>query len=203
MTDSLYEYFPKAYLLLGGHANQYKRLYENAIEAAKQHLFFRPLNADNRALLLAGDARLSSAGSVKLEPETQHLACFAGGMVALGAKIFNRTDDLLVARQLVDGCVWAYDAMPMGIMPETFSAVPCTGTEDCTWSLAKWHAAVKYSYSSDYNALHLDVQDIIKADGLQPGFAKIKDPRFLLRYALLPVHLSLNPNTYFHTPVIV
>jgi len=181
MTDSLYEYFPKQYLLLGGHADQYRRLYENAIEPAKKHMFFRPLNANGQDILLAGDVRLSAAGSVKLEPEAQHLSCFVGGMVALGAKIFNRTDDLLVAHRLVDGCVWAYDSMPTGIMPEMFRAVPCDGPDDCAWSVAKWHAAVKYSYSSDYHALHLDVQDIIKADGLQPGFAKIKDPRFLLR----------------------
>lgn len=181
MTDSLYEYFPKQYLLLGGHADQYRRLYEAAMEPAKKHLFFRPLNPNDQEILVAGDARLSSAGTVKLEPDTQHLSCFAGGMLALGSKLFNRTEDMEVARKLVDGCVWAYDAMPTGIMPETFRAVPCNGEEDCKWNAEKWHAAVKYSYSSDYNALRLDVHDIIKADGLQSGFAKIGDPRFLLR----------------------
>lgn len=181
MSDSLYEYFPKQYLLLGGRLDQYKRLYENAIEPAKNHLFFRPLTPHGQDILIAGDARISSAGSVKLEPETQHLACFAGGMVALGAQIFNRTEDLIVARKLVDGCVWAYDSMPTGIMPETFRAMPCYGEEDCTWSVEKWHAAVKYSSSSDISTRQLDIQDIIKADGLQPGFAKIGDPRFLLR----------------------
>lgn len=181
MTDSLYEYFPKQYLLLGGHADQYKRLYETAIEPAKKHLFFRPLTPERQHVLVAGDARLSSAGSVKLEPDAQHLSCFAGGMVALGSRIFNRTEDMDVARKLVEGCVWAYDAMPTGIMPETFRLVPCAGEEDCAWNVDKWHAAVKYSYSSDYNALQLDVQDIIKADGLPPGFAKIGDARFLLR----------------------
>lgn len=181
MSDSLYEYFPKQHLLLGGRTNQYRRLYENAIEPAKKHMFFRPRTPQGQNILIAGDARLSSAGSVKLEPNGQHLACFAGGMVALGAKIFNRTDDMDVARKLVDGCVWAYDSMPTGIMPETFRMTPCYGEEDCVWDVEKWHAAVKYSYSSDYNAQQYDIQDIIKADGLQPGFSKIADPRFLLR----------------------
>ncbi|KAI8942251.1 hypothetical protein NX059_000332 [Plenodomus lindquistii] len=181
MTDSLYEYLPKQYLLLGGQAVQYKRLYENAIEPAKKYIFFRPLTPDGQDILVAGDVRLSSAGSVKLEPDAQHLSCFAGGMVALGAKIFNRTEDMDVARKLVDGCVWAYDSMPTGIMPEMFRVVPCNGEEDCTWNVEKWHAAVKYSYSNNVNSLQWDVQDIIKADGLQPGFAKIADPRFLLR----------------------
>jgi mannosyl-oligosaccharide alpha-1,2-mannosidase len=183
MSDSLYEYFPKQYLLLGGQSSQYRRLYESAIEPAKQHLFFRPMIPQAQDILISGNARISSAGSVKLEPDGQHLACFAGGMVALGAMMFNRTEDMDVARKLVDGCIWAYESMPTGIMPETMRAIPCENAEDCPWDIKKWHDAVKYSYSTDYNSLQMDVPDIIKADGLQPGFAKIGDPRYLLRYA--------------------
>ncbi|KAF1847341.1 glycoside hydrolase family 47 protein [Cucurbitaria berberidis CBS 394.84] len=181
MSDSLYEYFPKQYLLLGGLSEQYRNLYDNAIEAAKQHLFFRPLIPQDQNILISGDARISSAGSAKIEPDGQHLTCFAGGMVALAAKVFNRTDELDVARKLVDGCIWAYDSMPMGIMPETFKTIPCYSDEDCAWDIKKWHTAVKDAYSADYNTLQWDVPDIIEADGLQPGFAKIGDPRYLLR----------------------
>ncbi|CAO2651672.1 Nn.00g042420.m01.CDS01 [Neocucurbitaria sp. VM-36] len=181
MSDSLYEYFPKQYLLLGGLSNQYRNLYEAAIEAAKKHLFFRPLISQDQNILISGDARISSAGSVKLEPDGQHLTCFAGGMVALGAQVFSRTDDLDIARKLVNGCIWAYDSMPTGVMPETFRMIPCHDEEDCTWDINKWHEAVKSSYSADYNTLQWEVQDIIKADGLQPGYAKISDPRYLLR----------------------
>ncbi|KAH8638138.1 hypothetical protein IG631_05908 [Alternaria alternata] len=181
MTDSLYEYLPKQHLLLGGLTDQYRKLYENAIEPAKKHLFFRPRVPQGQDILVSGDARISSFGSVKLEPNGQHLACFTGGMVALGAKIFNRTDELDIARKLVDGCTWAYEAMPTGIMPETFRMMPCFGEEDCAWDVEKWHASVKYSYSSNIHAEHYDVQDVIKEIGLQPGFSKIGDPRFLLR----------------------
>ncbi|KAJ4363652.1 hypothetical protein N0V83_009948 [Neocucurbitaria cava] len=181
MSDSLYEYFPKQYLLLGGLSDQSRKLYETAIEPAKKHLFFRPLIPQDQNILISGNARLSSAGSVKLEPDGQHLACFTGGMVALGARIFNRTGDLDIARKLVDGCIWAYDSMPTGVMPETFKMIPCYGDEDCKWDITKWHAAVKSSYSADYDTLHQDVQDIITADGLQPGYARITDPRYLLR----------------------
>jgi mannosyl-oligosaccharide alpha-1,2-mannosidase len=182
MTDSLYEYLPKQHLLLGGLTDQYRKLYESAIKPAKEHLFFRPRIPQGQDILISGDARISSFGSVKLEPNGQHLACFAGGMVALGAKIFNRTDELDVARKLVDGCTWAYEAMPTGIMPETFRMMPCYGEEDCAWDVEKWHASVKHSYSSNIHAEHYDVQDVIKEIGLQPGFSKIADPRFLLRY---------------------
>jgi mannosyl-oligosaccharide alpha-1,2-mannosidase len=66
-------------------------------------------------------------------------------------------------------------------MPETFRMMPCFGEEDCAWDVEKWHASVKYSYSSNIHAEHYDVQDVIKEIGLQPGFSKIGDPRFLLR----------------------
>jgi len=181
MTDSLYEYLPKQHLLLGGLTDQYRKLYERAIEPAKEHLFFRPRIPQGDNILVSGDARISTSGTVKLEPNGQHLACFTGGMVALGAKIFNRTDELDVARKLVDGCTWAYDTMPTGIMPETFRMMPCFGEEDCAWDVEKWHASVRYSYSNNIHAEHYDVQDVIKEVGLQPGFSKIGDPRFLLR----------------------
>jgi mannosyl-oligosaccharide alpha-1,2-mannosidase len=192
MSDSLYEYFPKQHLLLGGLTSQYQKLYEGAIEPAKKHLFFRPMNPQNQNLLVSGSVRTSTANTIELDPEGQHLACFAGGMVALGARVFNRTDELDVARKLVDGCIWAYDSMPTGIMPETFRAIPCHSDVDCSWSTDRWHEVVQKEYSSG-KSRDLDVRDIIKADGLQPGFTSIKDPRFLLRYAR---HPRLNRITY-------
>lgn len=187
MTDSLYEYLPKQYLLLGGASDQYRKLYESAIEPAKKYLFFRPMTPQNQHILISGTVRTSTLGTIKLDPEGQHLTCFAGGMVALGARIFNRTEDLDVARKLVDGCIWAYDSMPTGVMPETFRTIPCLGDADCAWSTDRWHEKVKKE-NSNYDAEEHDVRDIIKADGLQPGFTSIRDPRFLLRFVASEVY---------------
>ena len=71
--------------------------------------------------------------------------------------------------------------MPTGIMPEAFSMVPCVNDEDCVWDVEKWHDAVKLAHSTTLHAEHYDVQDVIKEVGLQPGFSRIGDPRFLLR----------------------
>jgi len=180
-ADSLYEYFLKEHMLLGGHSNQYRDLYEHSIDAAKENLFFRPLNPENQDILISGSARKSALGRVKLDPEGQHLACFTGGMVALGAQVFDRGDDLLTARKLVDGCIWASDATPTGIMPEMFHLVPCEDPDKCLWDTERWHAGVKAE--SGLGRLG-DIPDIIREDGLQPGFTKIADKRFLLRYAL-------------------
>ncbi|KAF2875060.1 class I alpha-mannosidase-like protein [Massariosphaeria phaeospora] len=171
MSDSLYEYFPKQHLLLGGRGDQYRKLYERAIDAAKQYLFFRPLNPQNQDILVSG-----STERTDLEPEGQHLACFTGGMVGLSAKIFNRTAELGIARKLVEGCIWAYDSMPTGIMPEAFRLAPCPDPEDCTWSEARWHLAVTKAHYP-----RKDAAAIIAEHGLQPGFTRIGDRRFLLR----------------------
>ncbi|KAF2270102.1 class I alpha-mannosidase-like protein [Lojkania enalia] len=177
MSDSLYEYFPKEYLLLGGLMDQYKKLYEHAIDAAKQHLFFRPMNPTNQDILVSGTVKITASNHINLKPEGQHLSCFAGGMVGIGAKIFNRSDELDVARKLADGCIWAYDSMPTGIMPEIFEVVPCQNTSECIWSEERWHEAVMENAVGRTS----NVSQIIKEDGLQPGYTKIQDRRFLLR----------------------
>jgi mannosyl-oligosaccharide alpha-1,2-mannosidase len=180
MSDSLYEYFPKQHLLLGGLEDQYRKLYEGAIEAAKKHLFFRPMIPQNQNILISGTVRTSTLGTIKLDPEGQHLTCFAGGMVALAAKAFNRTEELGTARKLVDGCIWAYDSMPTGVMPETFKTIPCYSEDDCIWSTDRWHDFVKKASTDDLPE-GSDVRELIEAAGLQPGFTSINDPRFLLR----------------------
>ena len=94
-------------------------MYTSFIEKAKEHIFFRPM-VKNRDILISGMTTVETSGDIKLKPEGQHLSCFVGGMVALASKVFGRPDDLDVARKLVDGCVWAYESTPSGIMPEVF-----------------------------------------------------------------------------------
>lgn len=189
MADSLYEYFPKQHLMLGGRSDQYRSMYLTALESAKEHIFFRPLNPDNQQLLLPGVLQRKSAINIKLIPEAQHLTCFAGGMVALAAKAFQQTDDLEVARQLLDGCLWAYESMPSGIMPETFYAAPCKHTTDdnCTWTNEKWYRAVndptpgRHAVDDTRQEAMDQAQTVIKNAKLAPGFTRIIDSRYLLR----------------------
>ena len=189
MSDSLYEYLPKVptgsnmksrvlqltpsqqYMMLGGLDDRYRRMYGHALEVAKKHVLYRPMNRGNQDILLAGSAHVKDDGKIDLDPQGQHLTCFVGGMVAIGAKIFGR-DELDIARKLVDGCIWAYESMPTGIMPETFHAVPCS--MDCQWNETRWHQGIlRY---------HKDLQ-VITAEHkrLTPGFTEVADPRYLLR----------------------
>ncbi|KAF1812520.1 class I alpha-mannosidase [Eremomyces bilateralis CBS 781.70] len=186
MADSLYEYLPKEHLLLGGTTQQYAQMYEFAIEAAKEHLFFRPLTPGNQDILISGSVRKSSFGALKQDPQGQHLTCFVGGMVALGAKIFSRPEELTTARQLVDGCIWAYESMPSGIMPETFRVMPCKDPHDCEWSREAWlkgifdmnHKAA--GPKDDENKVAFAENWVVQAK-LSQGFTEVMDKRYILR----------------------
>jgi mannosyl-oligosaccharide alpha-1,2-mannosidase len=159
MADSTYEYLLKEYMLLGGRSPQYQDLYEYAIDTAKEQLFFRPLTISNADILISGNAHITPGLPRTLDPEGQHLSCYIGGMLGVGSRIFDRPDDLPIARKLVNGCLWAYHSMPTGIMPESFHVTPCTDPDDCPW--------VEQPNSEDSNRL--------------PDFYDIPDKRYILR----------------------
>ena len=177
MADSLYEYLPKMHILLGGILSDYGIMYESFVEAAKRYMFFRPMNPENRNLLIPGSAHTMLDG-VSLDGSAQHLACFVGGMIGIGAKTFNREKDIEVAEQLTDGCVWAYESTASGIMPEIFNAVSCPASDDCTWSAQKWHDEVLMRYGFPLNTT---AEFIIERDHLPPGFTEFVEGKYILR----------------------
>ena len=192
MADSAYEYLPKQWILMASRVDDYRRMYEKAYDVAKKHLFFRPMTERGQDILLSGNAFTKDEGPPELDPQGQHLACFAGGMVGLAGKVFRRPEDLDVARRLVDGCLWAYNAFPSGLMPETFHTVPChigIGTPDagaCVWSREKWLTAVADRQGTDPTLEKMSTTERgeywVKQKNLAPGFTDIGDPRYILRY---------------------
>ena len=173
MSDSLYEYLPKQYMLLGGRLPEYREMYEYAMETAKSNLFFRPMNQQNKDILISGPLSFFEHG--KASPaEGQHLVCFAGGMLAIGAKIFKR-DDLTTAQKLVDGCIWAYNVVPQGIMPETFVAIKCT--DDCKWDGDLWRKEA-LARATDFKGT---ADEYIDEKRLPPGMVDIPQRLYLLR----------------------
>lgn len=185
MADSLYEYLPKQHLLLGGHTDQYARMYEKALATAKERLFFKPLTPENHDILFSGVLKRLSAVNIHLTKEGTHLTCFVGGMVGLGARAFGNDSELLTARQLTDGCIWAYESMPSGIMPEVFLAKACT-PNDCEWSNERWYEGIRHDdtdANSEARRLPLEqrAKGVIERQNLVPGFTRIKDPRYILR----------------------
>lgn len=138
--DSTYEYFPKQFLLLGGLEPKYRTMHLKTVEAVKKWLLFRPMTPDDRDILFS--AKIQTRGSPETDAvtdfEVAHLTCFIGGMFGMGGKIFDQPIDVEIAKKLTDGCVWAYESMPSGIMPEGASAVPCESVNDCHWNETVW-----------------------------------------------------------------
>ncbi|KAF2157548.1 glycoside hydrolase family 47 protein [Myriangium duriaei CBS 260.36] len=196
-ADSMYEYLPKQHLLINGRTDSYKKMYTSAIEAAKENLFFRALSPNDTEIMFSGISSGSSLDTLRHESISEHLTCFVGGMVGLGAKIFSREEDLKIARQLTDGCIWAYDMMPTGIMPEIFTVQRCgnsyasklkgDGNPGCEWSQEKWFKALVDADSiwnppeNKDTPLEEQARQVVLSKKLRPGFINIRDPRYLLR----------------------
>ncbi|KAH7323812.1 putative class I alpha-mannosidase [Rhexocercosporidium sp. MPI-PUGE-AT-0058] len=171
LADSTYEYLPKQYMLLGGQMKSYQNMYEKFIPVAKKYLFFRPMTVNDEDILISGNVDLAAGGTPRFSPDLQHLTCFTGGMLAIAGKIFNRPEDVIDGGKLTDGCVWAYRNTVTGIMPETFTAVPCANRTTCTWDSQKWFNAV------DSNGDEALTRQRIETERLAPGFANVRDAR--------------------------
>lgn len=142
--DSAYEYFPKQYLLLGGLEDKYRTMHLKVSEAVKKYLLFRPMAPGNPDILFSAKVTSPDHTDQKLsyEWEVTHLTCFLGGMFGLGGKIFGSPEDVEIGRKLADGCAWAYEVMPTGIMPEYSMVLPCAKADDCEWNKTAWYNAI-------------------------------------------------------------
>ncbi|KAL4743594.1 glycosyl hydrolase family 47-domain-containing protein [Aspergillus similis] len=148
LGDSTYEYLPKEYMLLGGNNDQYLNMYQKAMDTVREYLVYQPMLKNNRDVRFLATVSMTKSldakppGRTTFAYEGTHLTCFAGGMFAIGAKLFGLDKDLKLGSQLTDGCVWAYEATKSGIMPEAFQLVPCKKGEPCEWDEDAYYMAM-------------------------------------------------------------
>ena len=188
MADSMYEYLPKQFLMLGGRLDQYRSLYQNAFAAIKAFILFKPMTPTNEDIVLAGTVRAFKPPKIELDPQMQHLSCFAGGMIALASKVFDRPADLELAAQLTNGCLWAGRITASGIMPELFHTVPCPGgLQACQWNEDAWSDDMFRRNTNDFQnsdkARHKQQQMKLKQDRLRlpSSMSAIASRQYFLR----------------------
>ncbi|KAL4919920.1 glycoside hydrolase [Aspergillus aurantiobrunneus] len=183
MVDSAYEYLPKEHMLLGARTQQYQRMYESAITPIKQRILFRPMTKDGTDILFAGNIYATTKSGQKIDPQAEHLKCYLGGTVGIGAKVFDRSEELSIARKLTDGCIWAYDIMPTGIMPEVLYLSPCEDANNCPWDEQQWYRDVRSRPPEHANIAKTEAaaKALIENLGLYPGVSEIADARYMLR----------------------
>ncbi|KAK4198809.1 family 47 putative glycoside hydrolase [Triangularia verruculosa] len=182
--DSAYEYFPKQYLLLGGLVPKYKTMHEKTVAAVKKYLLFRPMTKGDPDILFSAKATSTdgTADNLNYEWEITHLTCFLGGMFGLGGKIFESPEDVEIGKKLAEGCFWAYDVMPTGIMPEHARIMPCKSAMDCKFNETAWHEQLDYRaayrpqemerYYESKAAWKEQVEEIKREQALQKGRAE-------------------------------
>lgn len=137
-----------------------------------------PGNAD---ILMSGSAYSDNSG-VFPESQMQHSACFAGGMVGIGAKVFERSDELAIARKLTNGCLWAYNSTQTGIMPEMFRLVSCRHSDQCEWNEERWWRAIVSKPQDNFSTHNRQLApNVIKESRLPIGFYEVSDRRYQLR----------------------
>lgn len=160
-------------------------MYTTYLDAAKKHLFFKPMMPDNLDLLIAGSAEAQFDSQIKLKPEGQHLSCFVGGLVALSSKIFDLPDDMSIANKLVNGCSWAYFSTETGIMPEVFAAIPPGTDPDNKWDKARWLEGINAmhppGHPDEVKDADARAEKIASSLRIPKGMSAVLDGRYILR----------------------
>jgi mannosyl-oligosaccharide alpha-1,2-mannosidase len=130
MADSAFEYFGKTWQLLLGNEPAYRRLYEKSLNIASSYLLYRPSTPDQADILISANYHTDTAHR---DSQSQHLACFTGGMYLLGGRLFSNTSHIEIGKKLADGCAWAYKNSPLGVMPEIFEMKACPTFSPCPY----------------------------------------------------------------------
>ncbi|EGG03425.1 family 47 glycoside hydrolase [Melampsora larici-populina 98AG31] len=125
MADSYYEYLIKQYQLLGLQSPQYSKMYTSILKSAKENLKktfqLEPTNQTQtsitpKIITILGDR--SGGKDSNLVNSLDHLTCFSGAMIGLGARLLDNVEDLDLAVSYTDSCVWAYESTKTGLGPE-------------------------------------------------------------------------------------
>ncbi|KAF7173132.1 hypothetical protein CNMCM5623_005355 [Aspergillus felis] len=114
--------------------DQYLQMYRAALDSAVKYHLFRPKTPGDQDILFPGSLEARGNGQPALRTEVQHLACFVGGMVGLGARLNDSLEELAIAIKLTEGCVWAYQNTASGIMPKVFYIDDCPSDGSCEWT---------------------------------------------------------------------
>jgi len=112
LGDSFYEYLLKAWLLSGKKDHVAREMYDAAVVALEKFV----IATSKGGLTYAGEYR-----NYRLEPKMGHLACFCGGMFALGAQDSERKGHYMdLGEKIAHTCHESYDRSPTKLGPESF-----------------------------------------------------------------------------------
>jgi mannosyl-oligosaccharide alpha-1,2-mannosidase len=115
MADSYYEYLIKQHQLIGGATDQFAEMYADAVDKAQEVLYADLPFYEGRGMMTISGRHHPGRG---LGYDLEHLSCFAGGMLGLGAKLLDRPADLDVGQAFTRTCYHLGASTPSGLQPE-------------------------------------------------------------------------------------
>ncbi|KNC49575.1 mannosyl-oligosaccharide 1,2-alpha-mannosidase [Thecamonas trahens ATCC 50062] len=111
LGDSFYEYLLKQWLLTSKTEPKYRRMYDETVAGIRQHLVARSTKS--------GLTYVAERMGNRLVHKMDHLACFLGGMFALGAESHQLDDEVFsLGAAITETCHQLYARSPSGIAPE-------------------------------------------------------------------------------------
>ncbi|KAF2894512.1 hypothetical protein ILUMI_11640 [Ignelater luminosus] len=114
LGDSFYEYLLKAWIQSNKEDNEARQMFDDAMQAVMQHM----LHTSPSGLMYFAELKFD-----RLEHKMDHLGCFSGGLLALGAKsLKNEMSEryMEVADKITHTCHESYDRSYTKLGPESF-----------------------------------------------------------------------------------
>lgn len=114
LGDSFYEYLLKAWLQSGQSDTTAREMYDGAMQAIVEHM----IRTSAGGLIYASDMKFE-----RLEHKMDHLACFAGGLFALGAQTQqdeNSAKYMEIGEGITNTCHESYIRTETHLGPEAF-----------------------------------------------------------------------------------
>lgn len=114
LGDSFYEYLLKAWLQSGQTDEDARQMYDDAMQAIVQHM----IRTSAGGLTYVSDMKFD-----RLEHKMDHLACFSGGLFALGAATYQNqytTRYMEIGKGITNTCHESYAQTATKLGPEAF-----------------------------------------------------------------------------------
>lgn len=114
LGDSFYEYLLKSWIQSGQTDTQAREMYDDAMAAIKENM----IRTSTGGLTYVSDLKFDH-----LDHKMDHLACFAGGLFALGAHTQpdeKSADYMAIGAGLTNTCHESYIRTPTHLGPEAF-----------------------------------------------------------------------------------
>ncbi|ORZ13469.1 glycoside hydrolase [Absidia repens] len=113
-ADSYYEYLLKTHMLMDGKENLQLDMWKTSVDSMKKILRSRTAGGKTFLAAFNGDTKIL---------ETGELICFLPGNILMGARLLQNPEYESFATELMDGCYHAWETIPSGLAPESWSWV--------------------------------------------------------------------------------